>query len=253
MAQELDQNIINGLSDMPVPKYYRLKVDILNKINSGELADDQKLPSENELCRQYGISRITVRKTFDELVRGKFIYKVHGKGTYVVPKAAREKESDISKQSVGCTDFIRRHGMMPSTKINFCQDVQCPEQLLPVLGLKQGDKVMAYVRTYYADGQPLIYAKSFINTRFLPELEGADFTKVSFSDVVTSNGYTINRQRHIIKAILAEGDMIENLKVDATTPLLYREIRCTATNSVVTFPLEVSSLYCRTDIIPFSL
>ena len=45
--------------------------------------EHEKLPSENILCEQYGISRTTVRKTFDALAASKYIYKIQGKGTYV--------------------------------------------------------------------------------------------------------------------------------------------------------------------------
>ena len=79
MDRDAYKNVIQNTSEIPVPKYYRLKMDIINKINAGIWTEHEKLPSENVLCDQYGVSRTTVRKTFDELAANHYIYKIQGK------------------------------------------------------------------------------------------------------------------------------------------------------------------------------
>ena len=49
-------------------KYEQIRQDIIHKIESMEYRPNQVIPSENELCASYGVSRITVRKAIDELV-----------------------------------------------------------------------------------------------------------------------------------------------------------------------------------------
>lgn len=66
-----------------VPKYYILKLEIIKKIENDEFLDDQMIPSERELIKEFGVSRITVRKAIDELVNEGYVYRVQGKGTYV--------------------------------------------------------------------------------------------------------------------------------------------------------------------------
>lgn len=51
-----------------VSKYEMVKQDIQRKIEQSELKPNQILPSESELCEQYQVSRITVRKAVDDLV-----------------------------------------------------------------------------------------------------------------------------------------------------------------------------------------
>ena len=140
MEREPYQKIADEISEMPVPKYYRLKMDIISKINTGEWTDHTKLPSENELCKQYGISRITVRKTFDELAASKYIYKVQGKGTYVSPKSQREVV--LTKQSYGCEDQLRALGYAPSHSIHFLGFVRCPALIAQSLELREGELVL---------------------------------------------------------------------------------------------------------------
>lgn len=73
--------MINKYSNIPL--YSQLKNLIIDKIDSGDFKQDSKIPSEEELCKMYGISRPTVRQAVNELVNGGFLYKIRGKGTYV--------------------------------------------------------------------------------------------------------------------------------------------------------------------------
>lgn len=66
---------------MPIPLYFQLinqmRQNILNRLGPGEM-----IPSERELCEQFGLSRITVRKALEQLTVNGEIYKLHGKGTF---------------------------------------------------------------------------------------------------------------------------------------------------------------------------
>jgi len=66
-----------------IPMYSQLKDIIVGRIDSGEYSTGSKIPSENELCDEFSLSRPTVRQAVSDLVsEGKLqIYK--GKGTFV--------------------------------------------------------------------------------------------------------------------------------------------------------------------------
>ena len=54
---------------MPMsPKYYQLYEKIRTQILNGQLQANAQLPTEEELCTRYNVSRGTVRKAFDALV-----------------------------------------------------------------------------------------------------------------------------------------------------------------------------------------
>lgn len=237
-------------SELPVPKYYQLKMDIINKINSGILAEHDRLPSENELCRQYGVSRITVRKTFDELVTDKYIYKIQGKGTYVAP--ASNRRPVIGRQDYGCSEMIRRQGKHPTHRVLRQEISDCSELSAECLKLTPGEPALHYERIYYSDGAPLIYAKTVINQKYLPGIEKIDLSETTLSSVLHSQfGLTITRQNCVLRAIPADAEMSSALDVPENFPILYRAVVCMATDGVRTFPLETSQLYYRTDCMPY--
>jgi GntR family transcriptional regulator len=66
-----------------VPLYCQLKNLILEKIDKGEYVPGSKIPSEDELCELYKISRPTVRQAVGDLTGSGYLVKEKGKGTYV--------------------------------------------------------------------------------------------------------------------------------------------------------------------------
>lgn len=92
---------INKYSNVPL--YCQLKNIILEKIESGEFKEDTRIPSEQDLCEQYNISRPTVRQAISELTNNGHLYKLKGKGTFV----AKRKSYTINiKSYTGFTDSI---------------------------------------------------------------------------------------------------------------------------------------------------
>lgn len=65
-----------------VPVYIQLADDIRSMITSGKIKPGEKLMSENEMMREYGVARLTVREALSVLVNEGLIEKKHGKGTF---------------------------------------------------------------------------------------------------------------------------------------------------------------------------
>ncbi len=69
-----------------VPIYEQIYTQIKTQIISGELAEDEALPSIRNLAKDLRISVITTKRAYDELEREGFIYTVAAKGCFVAPK-----------------------------------------------------------------------------------------------------------------------------------------------------------------------
>lgn len=63
--------------------YEQIKQHLLSEIQEGHWKTHDRLPSENELTKQFSVSRITVKKAMSDLVEQGVIYRVQGKGTFV--------------------------------------------------------------------------------------------------------------------------------------------------------------------------
>ena len=71
------------IEDSGKPKYQQIKEYIKKTINEKQLKAGDRFFSENELADKFGISRHTVRQAIGELVRDGWLYRIHGKGTFV--------------------------------------------------------------------------------------------------------------------------------------------------------------------------
>ena len=66
-----------------LPLYMQLKKTIIEKIKTGELKRGNPVPTEQELCSTYGISRFPIRQAMDELVKEGYLNRTRGRGTFV--------------------------------------------------------------------------------------------------------------------------------------------------------------------------
>ncbi|MCY1720946.1 GntR family transcriptional regulator [Prolixibacteraceae bacterium Z1-6] len=74
--------------NVQVPKYIAISKDIIKRIESGDLQPGDKIPSENELIKNYRISNTTARKSLHEIELQGWAARIKGKGTFVLNRTA---------------------------------------------------------------------------------------------------------------------------------------------------------------------
>jgi ABC-type glycerol-3-phosphate transport system substrate-binding protein len=78
--------------ESPVPIYHQLKLAVKNKIESGEFEPGKRIPTEQELCERYAISRTPVRQALKELVYEGLLVRRRGLGTFVTDQARTDAQ-----------------------------------------------------------------------------------------------------------------------------------------------------------------
>ncbi|MDF9824756.1 GntR family transcriptional regulator [Breznakia sp. PF5-3] len=81
-----------------LPLYYQLKEHIKEAIVKGQYKANDKLPTEEELCKEFSISRPVVRQAYDELIKEGLVGRHKGRGTFV--KKTADKHS-LFKDFIG--------------------------------------------------------------------------------------------------------------------------------------------------------
>ena len=99
--------------EIPVPLYYRLAEIVKEKILDAEFEIGDLIPTEAELKKEYGVSRITVRQAIDLLCKQGFLARERGKTPYVVQSKLEHTFGPISS----FTKNIRAKGFVPGTKV----------------------------------------------------------------------------------------------------------------------------------------
>ncbi|WP_342429569.1 GntR family transcriptional regulator [Neobacillus sp. FSL H8-0543] len=150
----------------PLPLYIQLMERLLNMIEEGKYCEHDKLPSERELCEQFDVSRITVRQTFQELEKEGYIYKKHGKGTYVASKKHGQQLLTVWT----FTEEMIRSDKHPETQVLSFERVQSKEKIRTALQFEGTEEVFKVKRLRLADGLPLLYEVSYLPVKWFPDL-----------------------------------------------------------------------------------
>ncbi|MDO5039483.1 GntR family transcriptional regulator [Clostridium sp.] len=140
-----------------IPLYLQLMDILIDKINKG-LKENDRLLSEREICDIYDVSRTTVRQALDELERDGYIYKLHGKGTFVAPK--RVNQDLVSFYSF--TNEMKKIGKEPSSQIINFEIVEAGEKISNKFNIKAEELLYKLVRVRKADNVPMMYEVTYL-------------------------------------------------------------------------------------------
>ncbi|MGQ9856281.1 MAG: GntR family transcriptional regulator [Fervidobacterium sp.] len=144
----MDKNVI--------PLYYRIYNEIRNRILSGYYKDG-KLPTEMELCTEFGASRITIRNALEQLRREGLISRSKGLGTFI---KKFESEEQLTKLT-GFTDEMKDRKV--TSKVLENRLVNIPAEAQDCFGLAPGTLVVLLKRVRYIDDKPIAIESAYLN------------------------------------------------------------------------------------------
>jgi GntR family transcriptional regulator len=149
--------------DEALPRYYQLANILRESIASGKFDVHQPIPSERQLETLYSVSRPTIRQAIDLLVRQGFLYRQHGRGTFVSPQKLQKGISELTSFS----EDMKQRGILPGQKILELGMIAPPEKVRQQLELPADcDQVLCIERLRLGDGVPMGLQTSYYN---LPE------------------------------------------------------------------------------------
>lgn len=88
-----------------LPKYERVKRSLIEEIENGRWAAGSAVPSEATLLQRFAVSRPTLVRSMQDLVRDGYVYRRQGKGTFVAERPVR--------RDVGARELVASSGSVP--------------------------------------------------------------------------------------------------------------------------------------------
>lgn len=141
-----------------IPLYNQLIDLLINKIET-KYEPNHKLMSEREICQLYDVSRTTVRLALIELENLGYIYKVHGKGSFI---AKRSKDRKNLVENYSFTENMKELNKTPETIIVSFERIPVNKHLNDIMDLKQNEGAYRLERIRLANGKPMMYEISFL-------------------------------------------------------------------------------------------
>jgi GntR family transcriptional regulator len=198
------------------PKHVQLRETLRAQIES--LQPDQPIPSEHELCAQYDVSRITVRKALADLIHEGLLYTVQGKGTFV---AARKFRIEWAHEMAGFHADMARRGLQVKVRVLEQAVVPADQRVAEELNLRPGDPVVKIVRLRFADEQPFDIATNYTPWVVFPGLEKEDLARGSIYALIRTKYHVqIDHGVRLVEAVACSPDDARLLHVKVGAPLL---------------------------------
>ena len=145
------------------PLYQQVAQQLEQAVSSGELRCGDKIMSEAEMSRHYGVSRVTVRRAVDRLVESGVLSRRQGKGTYVSFPAFM---ADVVVKEHSFTGSCLNQNRRPSTKVVANSVVTVRGELMHKLQLPGPTQMVRLVRIRYVDGVPAIYEEDYFSMKY---------------------------------------------------------------------------------------
>jgi DNA-binding GntR family transcriptional regulator len=173
--------------------YLQLYAILMKKIESGEWPIGTQIPTEEELCTMFNVSRATVRTSVLELVRQGYLMRQQGKGTFVY----RNVVSDGIAMMTSLKELMFEGGA------NFITSVLARTVMMPVDGLDEKldispDKHIIYIkRLRLLDNKPFLLQETYVPYHICPLLLEDDISQNSLFDIFEkSYGIKITRAKN---------------------------------------------------------
>jgi len=199
------------------PLYIQLANVLREKIERGEWKPDQKIPSENELNRMYGISRMTARQVLAQLVNEELLFRVQGKGTFV----AHRKIGTRSPAYMGIREQLEQLGYATTTRVLSSDVITADVRVAEHLKISPEDKVYQLRRVRMVDSEPISLHTSYVPQKLAPRLAADDLVNRQLCVVLeTEYGLRMSRVGESLESTLPSADEAALLRIRRSTPLL---------------------------------
>ena len=173
--------------DSVSPLYRQIEIAIREMVDGSDYSAGDRIPSERSLAEQFGVSRMTVRKAVDNLVRHGVLERDSTSGT-------RVKGPSISRfigenTSASLSKMLQASGTIAGSKLLFFEEQLATKKMAERLNLSVGNPLYVIKRLRTANGQPFCIETSYISKALIPGLIAADLTE-------NTSFYTLLKERY---------------------------------------------------------
>ncbi|WNL39555.1 GntR family transcriptional regulator [Halomonas sp. PAMB 3264] len=199
-------------------KSHRIYLLLKDAILSGRLPSGGKLPGENRLAEQHGVSRVTVRRAIKALQASGLVERKAGVGTVVLkqPLEATVMTANVSnlmpnmvKMSQASQVRLLEFGYAPP-----------PETIAERLGMAPNTKAQRSVRVRMVDGNPFSYLITHVPEKIALHYSEADLADTPLFVLLERSGVNVDHASQSISATLASHDLAQALEVSVGSPLI---------------------------------
>ena len=200
-----------------VPLYRQIFTLLKTRIESGEFAFNSKLPAEETLAVELGVSRITVKRAMNELAAAGFVTRFRGKGTIV---SFSSRTPPVRGNYTTPMEHLRRLGFETQIELRHLEIVPATEEIASELFIPPGTDIQLAERIRHLEEAPFSYILNYTPLDVASRIKDSDIAFRPFTILLAEAGHAVVSAEQTILARAASGKMAQALMLAEGAPVL---------------------------------
>jgi GntR family histidine utilization transcriptional repressor len=218
--------------DTAVPVFQRIKDHLLAEIQAGTWREGDVIPSEQELAKQFNVSRMTVNRAVRELTAEQVLTRVQGSGTYV----AQRKYQATLVEIKSIADEVRARGHVHRSELHKLERTKATDLLAGEFAVSVGHLLFHSVIVHLENGLPIQVEDRWVNSSLVPDYLQQDFSTLTPNEYLMAVA-PLQSVNYSIEALSPPREIADMLHIQQKEPCLVlhrRTLSQGAVASVVT-------------------
>lgn len=201
--------------DKPLAFYLQVANKIKEDILTGTFKGGQSIGSQQKLCDQFGVSRITIRKAIEVLTSENLVTTIHGKGTFVKHDKVEQQLDELKS----LTDIIKTHGYKPQVRVIKKESRKTSQSFADSA---PNDLDCLYIeRVHSLENEVIAIAQAYIPNVYGSKISKDELESKTIYELLENKfNIELGEADQSIEACPASQELSEILNVDVGTPLL---------------------------------
>ncbi|HAF61501.1 MAG TPA: phosphonate metabolism transcriptional regulator PhnF [Anaerolineaceae bacterium] len=205
-----------------IPKYYQLANILREQIENGTWKANETIQSERQLEQQYNLSRPTIRQAIDLLISQGYLYRIHGRGTFVSPPKLQKGILELTSFS----EDMRNRGLEPGQIMLEFGLIPPPKKIKTRLEISDSNKkVLRIKRIRTGNGEPIGIQDSYLNLPDDKEISQQELEERGSIYAILQEKFGIfpAEADETLEVTLASEEEADQLAITVGSPLLLNE------------------------------
>ena len=243
---------IQGARTEGMPLYSYIEYLIRNMMIRGQLEPGERLPSEEKLAEQFGVSLVTIRTALSRLSDEGLIVRNRPKGTFVTDSLSASQPIIVSGGIYDIVSEAMRYDVqalgIDTLKVSETRNAR---EIRSFLKLSNEDSISVVRRVRLMKGTPVYFLENFIPPDFADKITVTKLTKKPLLKILKEEaGLALGRGEMFIQAVPAEHDVAEALRVQLFEPLILMQVYYWFQSGE---PFEIVNLFMRSEYFKYKV
>src|SRR5260221_1169590 len=181
------------------PLYLKVKRHILDNIGSGKWATSARVPSENDIVKSFGVSRMTANRALRELRDEGVLVRIAGVGSFVADRHAHAHPLEIRS----IADEIRGRGHVHRAEVVSLERIRAPAGLAQDFGIPARSELYCSVIVHFENDRPIQLEDRYVLPKLAPDYLKVDFNQTTPYDYLVKVA-PLQEAAHLLRAMMPD-------------------------------------------------